>query len=345
MRWVWRWIAGLLAVAIVFAAVSTTVRHRALLGAGVDSTWLAAARPSILSNGTTAVMFVVALLLVWRLPLSPARWPRSVAIHLLVAAALLLLHTLLYHHAGASFGWVPEMRFRDRVQTAPIHLVLYASIVGFGYALVYVHGAREQELRARTLAASLARTELEVLRFQLHPRFLFQALRGISTLMRHDVRAADRMIARLGDLLRLLLERMDAERVTLRDELELLGAYVEVERARHGDRLRLDTHGAPGAMEAMVPHLILQPLVEAAVAQDGAGAVVIRAEIAGDALRLEVRCDETGGTMDPAIEALRARLAQLYGDRPAASLHGRDAGRTVVMELPLRDAAGAAVPR
>src|SRR5262245_13158460 len=124
---------------------------------------------------------------------------------------------------------------------------------------------QEREVHASQLEARLAEARLAALRTQLQPHFLFNTLHAISTLVHEDPEAADRMISRLSDLLRLTLERSDTPEIPLREELQYVDRYLEIQRIRFPDRLTVVIDVEPAALEAAVPTLILQPLVENAV--------------------------------------------------------------------------------
>jgi LytS/YehU family sensor histidine kinase len=199
-------------------------------------------------------------------------------------------------------------------------------LVGVGHGLEYYRFYREREAHSAYLAARLAQAELEMLKSQLHPHFLFNTLHAISALMHRDVKAADRMIARLSELLRVALDYTGTQEVSLQEELAFLEPYVEIERVRLGDRLNVEYDIQPSVLEALVPHMILQPLVENAIrhgiaprAQPGTVRIVARGR--RDMLDLEVTDDGAG--LAPGRSAnggvglanTRARLEQMYGDR------------------------------
>jgi len=195
---------------------------------------------------------------------------------------------------------------------------------------------------------------LQALKMQLHPHFLFNALHSISSLVHSDPEAADKMIARLGDFLRLTLDAAAAQEVPLRQELEFLNCYLDIERTRFRDRLTTHIDADPQALDCVVPNLILQPIVENAirhgVSQRAAhGHVEVRAARAGDALRLEVR--DNGRGLPEGAEACRAkqggvglantraRLQQLYGGAYRFELSNAPTGGAVVtLEIPVREA-------
>jgi two-component system LytT family sensor kinase len=226
------------------------------------------------------------------------------------------------------------------------------SVLAIALALHYYRGVRERERRAAELEALLADARLHALTGQLRPHFLFNALHGVSTLMHRDVEAADEMLSELSALLRATLERDGVQEVPLDEELATARHYVEIMRVRFGDRLVVAEEIDPRARKALVPHLVLQPLVENAVehgiAQDpGAGRIWIRARAEDGHCTLTVADDGPGpaGGSEAAVREgigltnTRRRLAQLYG--PAATLTlqpRREGGTEVVIRLPYRAA-------
>jgi two-component system, LytTR family, sensor kinase len=235
------------------------------------------------------------------------------------------------------------------------NLLTYAVIVGAAHLIDYYRKYRDRELRSSRLEAKLARAELEVLKRQLHPHFLFNTLHAVSALMHRDVEAADRMLARLSDLLRLAMEDVGAQEVTLQHEMEFLERYLEIEQTRFADRLRVAVEVAPETLDALVPSLVLQPLVENAIrhgiaSRAGGGRLEIRAARDGSALRLEVRDDGPGfpGGVPPktgvGITNTRARLEQLYGREHRFEMRNRpEGGLEILLLVPFRrDVEGAA---
>jgi hypothetical protein len=227
-------------------------------------------------------------------------------------------------------------------------LVLALGVVAAGIARAYSRRLRSRREQAIELTRQLAEARLDALRRQLDPHFLFNTLNAISSLVERDPRGVRRMIARLGDLLRYNFEGGDAPEVPLRRELALLGLYVDIVRVRFGERLSVSTHVEESVLDALVPPLILQPLVENAVKhgverRPEGGAIVVEAAREGTSLVLRVVDD---GPDDPLLLAAaasrsgvgirntRERLRQLYGDAQRFTL-GRDASRGVVAEIRL----------
>jgi two-component system, LytTR family, sensor kinase len=205
------------------------------------------------------------------------------------------------------------------------YLLFYVLLLGIAWAVYYHARYREREHAAEQLAAGLAEARFQALKMQLHPHFLFNTLNAISALIPEEAQPARRMVARLGDLLRTSLEQEATQEVSLREELEFLAPYLEIEQTRLGDRLSVEFQLEPEALDARVPHLVLQPVVENAIRhgvapRSGPGVVTIAAAVEGESLILHVR--NTGGAArerfprEPGGRGLanvRSRLEHLYG--------------------------------
>src|SRR5438034_783234 len=173
---------------------------------------------------------------------------------------------------------------------------------GGWHAWNYYRQLREREVQATELAGQLAQAQLQALRMQLNPHFLFNALNAVSSLMLKDVVAANKMISRLGELLRLTLEKSDQQEVPLQQEIDFLRRYLEIEQIRFGERLQLQMEFEPSTLEAAVPNLILQPLVENAIRhaiepQEAAGQIVLRSIRDNGRLVLQVSDNGPGLTL------------------------------------------------
>ncbi len=230
-----------------------------------------------------------------------------------------------------------------------LNLAVYWVSVSIASAWRLRQQAAERDRRALELTASLSQAKLEALRLQLQPHFLFNTLNAMATLVHRDPAAADEMITNLGDLLRLVLEATQTE-VPLRRELELVDRYLAIERVRLGERLRVERVIAPGVLDAAVPPLMLQTLVENAVRHGieprrASGTVAVRAERVGDRLRLSVADDGVGlPAADTRSERrgvglanTEARLHELHGAAARLVLLAPPEGGTrVEIELPWR---------
>jgi len=207
-------------------------------------------------------------------------------------------------------------------------LLAGAAIVAMAHAFFYYRESQQRALREAQLETSLVEARLQALQHQLHPHFLFNTLHAISTLMHRDVNAADEMLVQLSDLLRLTLDRVGTQQVPLNDEVDFLRKYLEIEQTRVGDRLQVNIDIEPELLDAPVPSLILQPLVENALRHGigpkvGVGCVDVQARQEGGALILTVRDNGVGLPPDKlhafhsgvGLSNTRSRLENLYGDR------------------------------
>jgi len=204
----------------------------------------------------------------------------------------------------------------------------------------YYQAFRERERQAAALATELVQARLQALRMQLNPHFLFNTLNTISALIHENPEAADRMIVRLSELLRRTLDRGDVQEVPLREELEFLRSYLEIEQMRFPDRLTVTFDIEPRTQELLVPQLILQPLVENALRhgilpREEAGRVEISARVVdGRHLELKVRDNGSGlpaangspGREGIGLQNVRSRLAQLYGAAQQLEIGNASAG-------------------
>ena len=299
------------------------------------------------------------LLLISKAPISRKSWPTAVPLHLAagLAAGLFwippLLSTRLVFSSvfdDPSFYREPSLAFVFRVLIQS--LLLYTQVLAVGHGIHYYREYRDRGVMASRLEAQLARAQLQVLRMQLHPHFLFNTLNTISALVHKDVRAADRMLALLGDLLRDSFEKLGAQEVALKQELNFLERYLEIEKARFQDRLIVKTEIASETLDALVPNLILQPLVENAIRhgisrRSGTGSIEVRAWREDGMLAVRIR-DDGPGLPSEAVMASRggvglansqARLEQLYGRAHRFDLTNRpEGGLDVILAIPFRPA-------
>jgi two-component system LytT family sensor kinase len=226
----------------------------------------------------------------------------------------------------------------------------YAPIVVVAYTVSYYQKFRERELRTSHLEVQLAKAHLQSLKSQLRPHFLFNTMHSISALMLTDVRAADRMMSRLSELLRLSLEEGPLQMTTLNRELEFVEGYLEIEKVRFEDRLNVHQDIADDTLDAEVPHLLLQPLVENAVRhgiakRSSRGELRIRSRCESDSLLLYVtdngpgivESTSSGQKSGLGLRATRERLQTLYGDRQSFSIQNlTEGGVEVCVRIPFR---------
>lgn len=228
-------------------------------------------------------------------------------------------------------------------------LVGFVPIVLIAHAVMYHRRFRERESQASQLETQLAKARLETLKSQLQPHFLFNTMHSISALMLTDVPAADRMMTRLSDLLRMSLEKGGVQITPLSCELDFVNGYLEIEKIRFEDRLRVTLDIVPDALDAEVPHLILQPLVENAVKhgisrRTEGGEIGIRAT--HDERNLYLRVSDNGPGMNGSspeekaglgLRATRERLQALYGEKHSIEIvKGPEGGVEVRVQIPFR---------
>lgn len=270
------------------------------------------------------------------------RWWRGLVIHLLFGSAFSLARVGLYTYLTYAMKILPHWRPNPIDRFAHfigmyfyIDLLTYSAILSIGLAMDYYHKYRENELQAAELRAQLSQAQLEALRVQLQPHFLFNTLNGIVGLIRnHENQDAIRMTTGLSDLLRHVLEHPGQQEVSLREELEFLSRYLHIQQMRFSDRLKVEMDVDKETLDAKVPSLILQPLVENAIrhgiaARDAEGVISLSASRNNGHLQINVYNDGPILPRDWQIENCggiglantRARLEQLYGTDGQLELH------------------------
>lgn len=301
-------------------------------------------------------------LILWlarRFPIERSKWVRSMLAHLgaslFVGFSTRVLHDLMLFFAVSDAEWqfsLTKLMMNVYFMT-DYGVMLYWLILLISYSFNYQRRYREGEVRATRLEAQLAQAQLQALKMQLHPHFLFNTLHSISALVHKNADAADKMIARLGDFLRLTLENSGAQEVSLQEELEFLKCYLEIERIRFQDRLTVQMDIEPQALGARLPNLILQPIVENAIRhgispRTSPGRIEIEARRLNGTLQVQVTdngpglpSDSNTGSIVKAGVGLantQARLKQLYGDQHRLDLsNAASGGLTVILEIPFQE--------
>jgi two-component sensor histidine kinase len=297
------------------------------------------------------LMYSVAI----RFPLPSPQWRRNLLGHLVGVSLISLLHTTLIAALRAAifpllgfgkqgYGYLPV---RYPMEFAHLFIFYWA-----GVSLVYlfheIRFAREQELRQAHLETNLAEAQLQNLRLQLEPHFLFNALNAISTAIYENPRIADEMVGRLSELLRQLLRNDRSQEISLQREIELLELYTRIMEARLEDRLKISIVIDDAVKGALVPQLILQPLVENAI-RHGMDAVTFKVDVTvqarreADCVAVSVR-DHGPGLESPeclkngiGLRNTSERLERLYGSEQSFAIHNAEGGGTIVeMRMPLR---------
>ena len=302
-----------------------------------------------------ALMAPLILLLRTRVPLGAGRWVGGVGFHFAMSFVVMATYYLGRMLAYGLFYGEPFKEFWPAALNSfygrnIIDMAYYWAVLAFGYSLEIYHRYKNEELRSAQLEARLIETELKALREQLRPHFLFNTMNTIAVLVREGKNdAAVTLIARLSSLLRMSLDNTRVHEVTLRQEMDFLELYIDIQRVRFSDRLQVEIAIEPAAMEARIPNLILQPLVENAILhgiapKSGPGRVTVSGRVADGQLHLEVS-DDGPGLGDSSTRAkegiglsnTRERLAKIYGAHGHLSLRSETGrGVTVQIILPCR---------
>ena len=286
-------------------------------------------------------------IVVWlarRFRFESGRWAGALIVHaigsaVLTAAQIVIGEAILFAlhlRTMEVFSWRVRYSFVVNFQSSlPTYWLILTAYLAFDYYVKY----RDRELRGAYLAAELSRAQLQALKMQLKPHFLFNTLNSISSLMYSDVEAADAMLARLSDFLRLTLDRELDQEITLNEELEFVRRYLEIEKIRFEDRLHVSVDVDEEAESARVPSLALQPLIENAIHHGIAprpkgGRIAITARRDDDTLHISVADDGVGSDEHPreriGLANTRARLERLYGAAHRFSFAASPAGGFVV---------------
>ena len=297
-----------------------------------------------------ALMAPLILMMRTRVPLGAGGWVGGVGFHFAMSFVVMatyylgrmLAYGIFYGDLFAEFWPAALNSFYGR---NIIDMAYYWAVLAFGYSLEIYQRYKNEELRSAQLEARLIETELKALREQLRPHFLFNTMNTIAVLVREGKNdAAVTLIARLSSLLRMSLDNTRVHEVTLRQEMDFLALYLDIQRVRFSDRLQVDVAIEPEAMEARIPNLILQPLVENAILHGiapkaGPGRVTVSGRVAAGQLHLEVSDDGPGlgdGTKRAkegiGLSNTRERLAKIYGAHAHLSLRS-EAGRGVSVQI------------
>ena len=288
----------------------------------------------------------------------PSRMGRACLLGVLILAAELLLSGLLRR----SLPWIPRRSSLvddlalSAVDAFPYGVLMVAMLVAIFASLTLLRESRVRELRSAHLAAETTEAQLAVLATQLQPHFLFNTLSTVTNVLRADPDRAERLLVELGDLLRRSLRQTRTPLVSLRDELEILGLYLSIQRTRYGERLAVTLPSGNALDDASVPVFVLQPLVENAIRHglEPTAAplqIAIEIEVRGSQLKLRVLDDGPGIEPDAleraaarggiGLKNLRERLALLYGRDGTVKVTNRDeGGAQVEIVLPLRQREG-----
>jgi hypothetical protein len=307
-----------------------------LLALALGTAWIWAALTPLVLRLTRSASFV------------PSRRLRGVLVYGGAGALFFLVSGVLEWLLAVATGTTTGGQFWATVLTECLEtrLLAFLAIVALGWSARYFALYRTRHLHASDLETRLARTHLQVLKMQLQPHFLFNTLNTIAELVHTDPEAADLMITRLGRLLRLSLDHASHQVVPLRQEADFLRVYVEIEQVRFLDRLQVVWDLAPETLDAAVPTLLWQPVLENAIRHGvtplaGRGRIVIVSRLEEEDLVLEIRDNgqglPSGGVPREGvgIRNVRERLDQLYGARARFTLTpALGGGAVAILRLP-----------
>ena len=307
------------------------------------------------------VWFLLTPIILWlgsKFPFEKGRWKRSLPVHIaasfLIAFFQLAIDALVLPQLGYFRRLQPQTYWEIYKIFLLVNLhfgvAIYWAVLSIYQAVSYYRKYRERELKTSQLEARLAQSRLQVLKMQLHPHFLFNTLNAISELIHKDPESAERMIGDLSDLLRMSFENLETQEIPLKQELEFLRKYLEIEQMRFHDRLRIEMEIAPDTLDAKVPNMILQPLVENAIKHGLAprsegGKIEIGAVKNNGNLSLTVKDDGIGIPFNDTenlpegvgLSNTRRRLKHLYGDRHKFDLTSENKGLRVNLTIPFRE--------
>ncbi|MFL6299394.1 MAG: sensor histidine kinase [Terriglobales bacterium] len=302
-----------------------------------------------------------------RFPISREAWKRNLPLHLLAAVAFTAGHAawmiLLEHPQNANDVMPVTLRYWTSLTLWALNqdaFDTYGTLVAIAHVWMYYERVRDREIRASQLEGQLATTQLAMLKLQLQPHFLFNTLNAISALMHQNVYSAQEMLSRLSDLLRVSLDNVAVQEVPLKSEIEFIRNYLHIEQVRFQDRLSVTMDIDPETLDAMVPNMLLQPLVENSIRHgiarsSGPGTIDIESTRLTGLVRITVR-DNGPGLPTPlnghtngngsrngrtkcglGLANTRARLQQLYGDAHRLEISNAPGGGVLVtLDIPER---------
>ena len=302
------------------------------------------------SLGTAWIWAALTPVILWltrHASLAPGKRARSAAVYGIAGAGFFVvsgtLEWLLARAIGMGSQGFWHILLSECVET---RLLAFLSVITLGHSAYYFGLYRTRQLHASDLEARLAKTHLQVLRMQLQPHFLFNTLNTVAELVHSDPDTADQMITRLGRLLRLSLDHAGHQVVPLRQEIEFLRMYVEIEQVRFQDRLQIVWDLSPDTLDAAVPTLLWHPVLENAIRHGvtplaGRGRIVIVSYRQGDDLGLEIRDNGMGlpeggvSREGVGLRNIRERVSQLYGPRGQFTLErARGGGTVAILRIP-----------
>ncbi len=343
-QWGW-WIFG---AWTLFALASIAQLGIALSRRGEAVAWGSVIPERLLDWYTCAIFTPVCFWLVRHVPLNAHPRSFTLPVYAAVTTACVVLKCFLFVGIARLVGFAPNLTLASVFLSSFLFdLIVLWGVTAVIHALELQDTLRQREQLALQLRAQLSEAELQVLKSQLRPHFLFNTLNGVASLIHTAPATADFVVVQLADLLRSSLDHDAAKTIPLADELSLANKYLGIMEARFNGRLTLHRDTPPETLAARVPQFLLQPLLENAFEHGlgrraGAGQIGIHAAIVGDTLELTVSDDGVGLTTSQAfsegvgLNNTRRRLEHLYGDRQSLALAARpDGGTNVTVRLPL----------
>jgi|tagenome__1003787_1003787.scaffolds.fasta_scaffold20964861_3 two-component system, LytTR family, sensor kinase len=300
----------------------------------------------------------IAVFIARRFQFEKPTWPRSLIVHFFAAPSIACIHASIcvvfsfwIWPEMAAYGAVTKLQMFQRyfLMYGTDNIFIYWTIVLAVQGWMYYERYRDRELRASVLQTQLATAQLQALKVQLHPHFLFNTLNSVSELMHQDVNTAERVITRLSDLLRMALENIGVQELSLRQELDFVQGYLEIEQTRFLDRLEVKLDIQPETLDCRIPNLLLQPLVENAIRHgisksSGLGVIEIFTRKINDRLLIVVTDNGPGiasngrhstSNFGLGLSTTRTRLEFLYGREQTFVLNNLpDRGLEVRISLP-----------
>jgi|SRR5579859_2040342 len=353
------WCGVIFGLSTVIGLLSAVGAHVCQLGLDEPMSWVPLVRQELKDWYACALLSLGVIWVAAHNPLEPGRNRRWLLIHFALSIVFSLTYALLTAAwvAGERSVMHPEKILTFSyllrmvgIQYCVMNLIMYWFVVFAHLGWTYYRRYREREQQTAALQRELVEARLEALRMQLNPHFLFNTLHAVSSLIHDNPEAADRVIARLSELLRLSLDQSKPQEVSLHEELAFLDRYLEIELARFSDRLTIEKQIDSSVLGALVPYLILQPLVENAIRhgiepREDSGHLAISARRNNGHLELRITDDGAGfipdGTSQP-IEGIglsntRSRLRHLYGENFRFELANAPAGGLEArLEIPYR---------
>jgi sensor histidine kinase YesM len=351
-RWGRIWIIGFV-LWTVLAFLSAAGAHVYTASMGAPISWAQLLAWNITISSIWSLLTPIVYELARRYSFDRASWRLSLAIHIVASVILTSVGALALVLLNPVITWTkePSVPFLAHVLSRTfMDIQRYWYVVLITQAIAYYGKYQERQLVSSQLEAQLARAQLEVLKIQLEPHFLFNTLNSIAALARHDGEAAEHMTLQLADLLRMSLDGVGVHEVPLHQELTFLQKYIDIQQVRFHDRLSVETEIDPPTLDTLVPNFILQPLVENAI-RHGIGPrrtpgwIRISTWRDHDDVWMEIRDNGVGFTRGRGLmpqegvglRNTRGRLQQLYNEDHAMVLEDAPGGGcTVKIRVPYR---------